>query len=383
MTQYYVRTDGNNANTGLTNTAGGAWATPAGSNGKVSAGDFIDVADGTYTGGFTITSSGSAGNQITFRSTNKWGAKIVGGSPIWSNTGNYITVDGFDISGSSSTHGLLFGPWSGGDVGHHGIAQNNYIHDTSLSACGQGGALTFYSITGGGKADRNVIKNVFPSGIGSCSTMQGIYISEPNMYVTNNIVSNVAAIGITQWHQADKSVIIGNTVFNCLWGIQTGTGDSGSPVGGSSNNYVANNICVGCSIGIKEFGAIAPFGNQYRNNCNYNNTTAIDVGAGATVSGNITTNPLFVNYQANGSGDYHLTASSPCINTGLSSGTQQPSGTTVVFPTIDYDGITRPQAATYDMGAYEYVSAGISPALTGGSMTATTGSGVANRSIGL
>jgi hypothetical protein len=46
-----------------------------------------------------------------------------------------------------------------------------------------------------------------------------------------------------------------------------------------------------------------------------------------------------------GNGDYHLTADSPCIDTGTSEGA----------PSDDIDGDTRPQGQGYDMGADEFV----------------------------
>ena len=43
-------------------------------------------------------------------------------------------------------------------------------------------------------------------------------------------------------------------------------------------------------------------------------------------------------------GDYHLSATSPCIDTGTSNG----------VPGTDYDGVARPQGTGYDIGALEY-----------------------------
>jgi len=51
--------------------------------------------------------------------------------------------------------------------------------------------------------------------------------------------------------------------------------------------------------------------------------------------------PKFVDAAA---GDYHLTAASPCMNTGTFTGA----------PEVDHDGISRPQGAGYDIGAYEF-----------------------------
>ena len=68
-----------------------------------------------------------------------------------------------------------------------------------------------------------------------------------------------------------------------------------------------------------------------------------DIGGGFIYpgGGNITINPLFIDAFG---GNFHLSAGSPCINTGTSAGA----------PGDDLDGILRPQGAGFDMGAYEY-----------------------------
>lgn len=69
------------------------------------------------------------------------------------------------------------------------------------------------------------------------------------------------------------------------------------------------------------------------------NVTYSDVQDGYTGTGNIDSDPSFV-----GSGDYHLTSSSPCID----------QGTTTGAPSDDIDGDTRDSYP--DMGADEYVA---------------------------
>lgn len=67
-----------------------------------------------------------------------------------------------------------------------------------------------------------------------------------------------------------------------------------------------------------------------------------DVEGGWPGTGNIDEDPLFV-----GGGDYHLTASSPCIDTGTDAGVIE-----------DMDCETRPYGPGFDMGADEYVPPG-------------------------
>jgi parallel beta-helix repeat protein len=59
--------------------------------------------------------------------------------------------------------------------------------------------------------------------------------------------------------------------------------------------------------------------------------------------GNIFGDPKFVAPAWGEEGDYHLRDGSPAINAGTATGA----------PAIDLDGVTRPQGAGYDMGAYE------------------------------
>jgi parallel beta-helix repeat protein len=63
----------------------------------------------------------------------------------------------------------------------------------------------------------------------------------------------------------------------------------------------------------------------------------------STQAGTLTSDPLFVNYQDDGSGDYHLAAGSPCIGSGVPDGA----------PAFDFDGTPRPQGGTHSIGPYE------------------------------
>ena len=76
--------------------------------------------------------------------------------------------------------------------------------------------------------------------------------------------------------------------------------------------------------------------------------TFSDIQGGWTDTGNIDTNPLFVD---SANGDYHLTGSSPCIDQGTNDSVTYPN-----LPADDIDGDTRPQNTDYDIGADEYVS---------------------------
>lgn len=98
-TTYYVRTDGNNANAGTTDSAGGAWRTMGKCATTAAAGDVCIVNDGTYVEGEVQfnTNNGTAGNFITLRAKNKHQAILSstsGCNPNISIYKDYIEIDG-------------------------------------------------------------------------------------------------------------------------------------------------------------------------------------------------------------------------------------------------------------------------------------------------
>ena len=98
-TTYYIRTDGNNANAGTTDSAGGAWRTMGKCATTAAAGDTCIVKDGTYVEGEVQfnTNDGSSGNYITLKAENKHGAILSstsGCNPNISIYKDYIHIDG-------------------------------------------------------------------------------------------------------------------------------------------------------------------------------------------------------------------------------------------------------------------------------------------------
>jgi hypothetical protein len=225
---------------------------------------------------------------------------------------------------------------SGSGSGNDHILHNN-IHDLTISGgcTDSGGAAIATSFlpwgSGSNQIRDNRVANIGASMIGTCNTVQGIYVGTSNDIVENNIVSGVALAGIHQWHGATKSVIVNNTVFHSKVGILIGDGDAGAIPGGSANNQVADNIVVNnTAIGIQELGLVGS-GNSYVNNLVWNNPINYSVTSASPV-GTVSSDPLFVNYQADGSGDYHLQSSSPAIG----------KGTNLDASLNDFDGGARP-----------------------------------------
>lgn len=75
-TDYYVRSDGNDGNTGTADTAGGAWLTIQHAASTIVAGDTVHIKDATFNEFVTPANSGTAGNPIVFDGTRS-GTNIV------------------------------------------------------------------------------------------------------------------------------------------------------------------------------------------------------------------------------------------------------------------------------------------------------------------
>lgn len=235
------------------------------------------------------------------------------------------------------------------------IIANNYF----IKSDGGLGIRVF----GSDSSNKNIV--VFNNILDSC----GIQLTGNNISIIANKMSNYSGNGILTFGNPEYFQIIGNKINNCSRGIV---------FGGNSNNtnfVVSNNLITNCPIGINNgSGWINPiFTGVFSNNVVYNSTTSgvlseqglnssssiyfysniFSTNSGnssfasavwdyncfynsGTIptpgSNNITSNPLFENPDLQ---DFHLQASSPCINTG--------------HPTLIYSDIDRTRN---DMGIY-------------------------------
>ena len=101
---YYVRTDGNNGNDGLSNTAGGAKANLSGAVAVTVAGDVVRVQPGTYSDRGVETSDGTITSPIVFLADGV--VQIRGGFHM--NGSDYVKVIGFDITHSNNPGGFAY-----------------------------------------------------------------------------------------------------------------------------------------------------------------------------------------------------------------------------------------------------------------------------------
>lgn len=363
-TDYYVSPTGSDSNSG---SQASPWLTINHANGVVVAGDTVHVADGTYnvsnsgtgyyTGGVATTVSGTASARIRYVSINKWGAKIVssgytynpstgvstGANDAWYNTGSYVDIVGFDITADGHI-GIL-------NDGSYVNELSNRIHDiTAPYACNgfTGGSAGIdnandISTASGSSANGNWIYNLGDQTNRCESGAHGVYQAVPGGTIENNLIYQVSGFGVHLYHQASNVTVLFNTIFQGVGGIVVGASV------GYIDDYtnVSNNIFVDHQTwGILENGYAGDH-NTYSNNVIYDNPTNLSLQSGHSATGTVSAaeSTLFVNWQSNGSGNYHLKAGSPAIDAA------NPS-----YPvSTDFDGVSRPQGAGYDIGAYEYV----------------------------
>src|SRR5580704_8156707 len=330
----YVSTKGSDSNPG---SAVRPWRTIQHAADSAQAGMTIHVAPGTYSTSAIITSSasGTAGSRIRYLSDQQWGAKIVtSATQIWANTGAYVDVVGFDMSGAGSTYIGLH------SEGNYDRAIGNRIHDMGSSGCPSGAGI----MIGGGASNQSAIANMIynigplPPAVPGCNLIHGIYVATAGCTVVNNITFNNAAKGIQLWGTPADCVVANNTSFHNQDGMVLGNDGAGSS--SLDNSIIANNITYNnVRYGLYESGSVGTH-NQYLNNLVSSNCTdpkacddprtQVHMIAGH-LTNTVIADPQFVNYTGGENGDYHLASGSPAIHRGAAMGA----------PMTDFDGNRR------------------------------------------
>jgi hypothetical protein len=298
-TTYYVRTDGNDANNGLSNTPTDAWKTIQKGTATIVAGDTLYVqGPGTYTGTVTLTTSGTSTAQISIIGIN---------NPTLSGTGNgfyiqnqeYYTIQGFNITGYNypiyisadsnspksgikiltnniynSVGGITLQGTTGlaTDVFYRNLTiEGNDLHDLTMSNFNAPIDFPSYGYNTGLIIRNNNIHDI-PNG-------NGINYGTDGGLIDNNTLTNIGYNGITTFKSRNQ--IISNNTFNNIpnrqGGIRTDYGaGTGMIIRGNKFLYTAgiqlypdsNNITIENNIfqGGKEIQVEGGSGHKILNN---------------------------------------------------------------------------------------------------------------------
>lgn len=362
QTNYYVSNSGNDSSGNGSITS--PWATIAHASTKVGPGAVVHVAAGAYNGSFNTYASGTSSAYITYiANTADFSAtvncaevaanhgslstcvRLIGvGSTTWVNFGNYVAIQGFDVTGPG-----MNGIYTEGNATQIVF---NHVHDMMTSTCNSNGGSGINVNGTNAQVMDNYVHNIgpFPS---ACGFIQGIYFLQAGGMAYNNISFANSGFGIQLWHYPANMLLTDNTIFNnASGGIVLGTDDSFTvDYITVKNNLISNNGGDGIS---EQGGSTSSIGihNLYTNNLVSGNSGGISLWNGRTATATVTGDPQFVNYTGTSSGDYHLQSASPAIDTALANGSAL----------TDFDGQPRPQRGGYDIGAYEYSSGSASSA---------------------
>ena len=330
---YYVGPGGSNANDGSRQRP---WATISFAVQKLKPGDVLRVLPGNYSESVQVTVSGTASQRITIASETRWGARLNAQGALFGIDvrGSYVDIVGFEVTGASNSGIISWAPYNRFLFNHvYGIRPQCDTNGGAGINASQPNANNTTIVS-------NLVHDIGDLSAGSCTRIHGIYQGSPKGIIQNNIIYRARGFGITTWQAASAVVMTHNLSFSNLYGgISVGSGEN--TLGYKAENFlVANNIVVGNPRGISEENNTGV--NRFVNNLTWNNATNWVLLTSSQQS-SLNEDPRFINFKADGSGDYRLSNDSPAIDKGIRE----------AAPSFDFLGHPRIMGTAPDLGPLE------------------------------
>ena len=357
-TTYYVSPNGSDTNAG---SSAAPFRTIQQAANLVNPGDTVIVGDGIYTGNATsileVNRGGTSSAWVTFKSANKWGAKLNGQNNYTTDAINlrapYVIIQDFEIYGTGTA-----APTGGSTAiysasgGYHDIV-GNHIHDVGrICTDAPYGEDAIYTQVSNLTVERNLIHDVgrYGPGENGCNPSKpyymnndhGVYVAGANnVMVRNNIFYNVLHGWSVQVYPdtVDNLSVLNNTfAFPNPW--EPGHIVLAAPM---TNSRIQNNIFYRPAGGGILFKNHRYSNVAIENNITYpGNISEVDgpVPAGVAFAHNKdNTDPMFVNPLTH---DFRFRSGSPAIGAGL------------VLSSVpnDYADSDRKLHARYNIGAF-------------------------------
>jgi hypothetical protein len=328
---------------------------------------FITWADYVVVEGLTIQNATRAGMRIdnsyhvtvrncTFANNGTWG--------LFTDFSDYTTVEDCESYGAADEHGIYISNSS-----DHPTIRGNRLHHNNSCGLHMNGDI---SMSGDGIISYALIEDniIYENGVagGSGINMDGVTHSLiRNNLLYDNHASGISIYQINGGSGSHDNRVLNNTIVmpsDGRWGINIPEFDPENPVGSpSSHNKLFNNIIYNYHSWHGSIFVAPSAQNGFESDYNVlvNRLSATDDGSYITLAQwqalgydmhSLIATPaqLFVNASAD---DYHLKAGSPAINV----------GTLLGDVTDDLEGNPRPVGPAYDVGAYEYQAYGFSLAV--------------------